>query len=203
MKTEIDSKIDAFVAKANAFPREHLFPEEVPKELRIGMPDNIGQFLWSIKESNCDWIQGWFEAFEQELHLKFPPSFQSLMSRYAFPAFQCGPVFLYANTGYELRSEQDFTWEFKERIFKDKGLANSLLPAGYLQIGNPHETNYDPICFDTNNNTDNGEYPIVQIDHEWILCRSKIEVVEVIAPSFLELIENYRGSGEPAVLPNR
>lgn len=186
----IDSKIDAFVARINSSPREHLFPEEVPEELRIGTPNKIGQFLWKIIKSDCDWISGWFEAFEQELHMKFPPSFQSLMSRYAFPAFQCGPVFLYANTGYELKSEHDFTWEFKERIFLDKGLANVLLPAGYLQIGNPDGGIYDPVCFDTNNNNNYGEYPIVRIDHEWILCRSKIEIVEVVAQSFLELIEN-------------
>jgi hypothetical protein len=190
----IDSKIDAFVSKVNSSPREPLSPDEVPEFLRIGSPNKYGQFMWSITKSDCDWIQGWFEAFEHEMHLKFPTSFQSLMSRYAFPAFQCGPVFLYANTGYELQSAQDFTWEFRERIFRDKGLVESLLPAGYLQIGNPHETDYDPICFDTKNRTDNGEYPIVGIDHEEILCWSKIRVVKVIASSFLELIENYEGS---------
>lgn len=187
----IDSKINAFVSKVNTSSREPLTPDEVPDFLRIGSPDKYRQFQWCIKESKCDWMQGWFETFEQQLHLKFPPSFQSFLSRFAFPAFQCGPVFLYANTGDELLSKQDVTWEFKERIFKDKGLVGALLPAGYLQIGNPHETDYDPICFDTNNNTNNGEYPIVQIDHEWILCRSKIKVVKVISPSFLELIENY------------
>lgn len=194
MKSEIDSKIDAFAAKIISSPRECLDPEDVPEQLRTGMPNRYGQFMWSIIKSDCDWIQGWFEAFEQELQLKFPPSFQSLISRYSFPAFQCGPVFLYANTGNELQPECGITKEFKERIFLDKGLVNALLPAGYLQIGNPDEVNYDPICFDTNNRIDDGEYPIVQIDHEWILCRSKIEVVRVIAPSFLELIENYKGS---------
>lgn len=184
----IDSKIDVFVKKVNSSPREPLLPDEVPEFLRVGSPDKYGQFMWNIKESNCEWIQGWFEAFEQELHLQFPPSFRSLMTRYAFPAFQCGPVFLHANKGYELQSEQDFTWEFKERIFKDKGLAEALFPAGYLQIGNPHETDYDPICFDTKDRRSDGECPIVGIDHEEILCWSKTRVVKVIASSFLELI---------------
>jgi len=66
-------------------------------------------------------------------------------------------------------------------------IADELLPAGYLQFGNPHEGNYDPICFDTNK-ISNNEYPIVQIDHEEILCRSRIRVVKEVAPSFLELI---------------
>jgi hypothetical protein len=194
MKMTIDSKIDAFVSKVNSSPREPLPPEEVPEFLRTGSPDKYGQFMWSVKRSDCEWMQGWFEAFERELHLKFPPSFESLYSRYAFPAFQCGPVFLHANTGYDLESEMCINWEFKERIFKDKGLIEALFPAGYLQIGNPHETNYDPICFDTKNRRDDGECPIVQIDHEWILCKSKIEIVKVIAPSFLELIENYESN---------
>lgn len=83
----IYSKIDAFVARVNSSPREPLDPEDVPEQLRTGMPDKYGQFMWSIKESTCGWMQGWFKAFEQEYHLKFPPSFQSLMSRYAFPVF--------------------------------------------------------------------------------------------------------------------
>lgn len=116
------------------------------------------------------------------------------MTRYAFPAFQCGPVFLHASTGFELQSEQYFTWEFKERIFKDKGLVEALFPAGYLQIGNPHKTDYDPICFDTKNSSDDGECPVVQIDHEGILCWSKIRVVKVIASSFVELIDNYKSN---------
>jgi len=190
----IDSQVDAFVSRVNTSPREPLPPYEVPEYLRNGIPDKYGLFDWSIKESKCDWIQGWFEAFEREMHLKFPPSFESLYSRYAFPAFQCGPVFLHANTGYDLESEISINWEFKERIFKDKGLVEALLPAGYLQFGNPHETDYDPICFDTKNRRNDGECPIVGIDHEEILCWSKIRVAKVIASSFLELIENYKGS---------
>jgi hypothetical protein len=193
----VDYKIDAFVRKVNNSPREPLSPDEVPEFLRIGGPDKHGQFMWEIKESNCEWIERWFEAFEQELHLQFPPSFRSLMSRYAFPAFQCGPVFLYANTGDELLSEQDFTWEFKERTFRDKGLIGALFPAGYLQVGNPHDTDYDPICFDTKNRRDDGECPLVGIDHEGILCWSKIRVVKEIASSFLELIEKYESDIQP------
>lgn len=191
---KIDSQVDAFISKVNTSPREPLPPYEVPEYLRNGIQDKYGLFDWSIKESKCDWIQGWFEAFEREMHLKFPPSFESLYSRYAFPAFQCGPVFLHANTGYDLESEISINWEFKERIFKDKGLVEALLPGGYLQFGNPHETDYDPICFDTKNRRDDGDCPIVGIDHEEILCWSKIRVAKVIASSFLELIENYKGS---------
>lgn len=174
----IDSDIDLFVTKINSSQREPLFPEDVPESLRIGLPDKNGQFMWSIIKAN---FNQWIPDLEQKLPMRFPPSYDSFISRYIFPAFEFGPVFLFGNTGSEIHSE------LKDKIFRDKAIADQLLPAGYLQFGNPHEGNYDPVCFDTNNN----QYPIVQIDHEEILCRSRIRVVKVIAPSFLKLIESY------------
>jgi hypothetical protein len=79
--------------------------------------------------------------------------------------------------------------ELKDKIFRDKAIADQLLPAGYLQFGNPHEGNYDPVCFDTNK-ISNNEYPIVQIDHEEILCKSRIRIVKEIALSFFKSIES-------------
>jgi len=35
------------------------------------------------------------------------------------------------------------------------------------------------------------EFPIVQVDHEGILIKSKIIIVEEIAPSFEEFIKSY------------
>jgi hypothetical protein len=180
MKMSIHSDIDAFVAKINSSQREPLFPEDVPEPLRIGQPDKYGQFMWSIVKADCS---QWIPDLERKLPKKFPPSYHSFISRYMFPAFEFGPVFLFGNTGYEIHSE------LKDKIFRDKAIADELLPAGYLQFGNPYEGNYDPVCFDTNKINDN-EYPIVQIDHEEILCRSRIRVVKVIAPSFLKLIES-------------
>jgi len=82
-------------------------------------------------------------------------------------------------------------YPFKDRLLIDEGFVKVLLPAGYLQIGNPDDSSYDPVCFDTNKK---GECQIVRIDHEEILCRSRIRVVKVIAASFLELIESYKGN---------
>jgi hypothetical protein len=176
---KIDSEIDAFVTRINSSPREPLPPEDVPELLRDGLQDEYGLFMWSIKKADCS---RWISELVQKLPKRFPPSYISFISRYMFPAFEIGPVFLFGNTGFELHSE------LKEKIFRDKGIVEELMPAGYLQIGNPSSGDYDPICFDTKGNE---ECPIVRIDHEEILCRSRIRVVKVIASSFMELIRNY------------
>ncbi len=174
----LDAAIDAFVVRVNAATKEPLSPEDLPEPLREGEPDDFGQFRWSIKKADCG---RWLSDLMYKLPKRFPPSFYSLISRYTFPAFQIGPVFLFGNTGTAIQ------WELKEKIFKDEFMAAQLMRAGFLQFGNPYEYNYDPICFDTR---EGSEFRIVQLDHEEILCHSRIKVVKNIAPSFLDLVEN-------------
>jgi hypothetical protein len=171
----VDAAIDSFVARFNAVNKDTLPPEDLPRYLREGEPDEFGQYRWSIKRADCS---SWLSDLMYKLPKRFPTSFQSLISRYAFPAFQMGPVFLFGNTGEETK------WELKEKIFKDEFMANQLMRGGFLQFGNPYEYHYDPICFDTRQGN---EYRIVQLDHEEILCNSRIKIVKEIAPSFLDL----------------
>lgn len=51
-------------------------------------------------------------------------------------------------------------------------------------FANPYFYNYDPVCFDCNLGAT--EPRLVQLDHEAILCNSRIQVVREIAPSFIE-----------------
>ncbi len=117
---------------------------------------------------------------------RFPPSFRSLITRYAFLPFEAGPLWFFANTG------QDVYYELRTSIFKDEFLSGHLLKGGYLQFGRPQEeTQYDPACFDMTKRDKSGEAPIVQIDHEGILCDSKVIVVQQIAPSFPAFIDAF------------
>jgi hypothetical protein len=52
--------------------------------------------------------------------------------------------------------------------------------------------NYDPICFDCNSRT--VERLIVQLDHEEILCNSRMMLVWGIAPSFPDLLRGLLSS---------
>jgi len=62
-----------------------------------------------------------------------------------------------------------------------------LLKEGYIQIGNPHEYNYDPICFAAMSSS--GEPPLLQLDHEVTLQFGKIRAVKTVAPSFVHLLK--------------
>jgi hypothetical protein len=89
---------------------------------------------------------------------------------------------LFANSGHGLFGE------LSGRVFKDEGLFPTLHKNGFLQFGLPHETNYDPVCFDVKRRN-RADAPIVQLDHEEILQRSRIQVVREIAPSFAQFIQ--------------
>ena len=47
---------------------------------------------------------------------------------------------------------------------------------------------YDPVCFDLSSRKKNGDYKIVKLYHEEILCNNRIRVAADIAPSFEELM---------------
>ncbi|HMK23065.1 MAG TPA: hypothetical protein VK466_12085, partial [Terriglobales bacterium] len=102
-------------------------------------------------------------------------------SSYSFPAFEFGSFMYFANTGH------DTFWELGTRLFADPHMSPFLLEAGFLQFGNPHFYNYDPVCFDTNGRTE--EYRIVQLDHERILQKHGLNVVKPIARSFVEVLQ--------------
>ena len=124
-------------------------------------------------------------ALEQRLPSPLPPAFRALVSRYSFLAFEICSVEIFDNTGEESRDD----WAY--RLFADKTLSATLLTSGYLQFARPATGSYDPICFDTKRKRGDGEYPVVWIDHEGILCRDKIVVRAELAPSFVELVQAY------------
>ena len=50
------------------------------------------------------------------------------------------------------------------------------------------DLDYDPVSFDLKSRNKNGDYRIVKIDHEEILCNNRIRVVAELAPSFEHLV---------------
>lgn len=178
--TEVDRAIDQFVEKMNGSELEPKPANELPAMLRRNESDEHGWYHWQIQRAQqIDWI----DAFESKLPSRLPPSFRSLVTRYLYPAFAVGPVWLFANTGEALHDE------LRDKVFRDAWLCRVLLSHGHLQFAQPNPTDYDPVCFDTKRRTKAGEMPIVRIDHEAILCDSKIVVTAEVAESFLRLIE--------------
>jgi hypothetical protein len=173
-----DELVDAFVSYLNATGFEPKFPDGLPQELRTSSAE-YGMFHWRILPASPN---PWVEKLVEKLPQSYPKPFRSLIDRYRFCNFEIGPVMLFSNTGHDL------FYELSERAFKDKGIFPTLHKNGFLQFGLPHETNYDPVCFDMKRHN-RGNAPIVQLDHEEILQWSRIRVVREIAPSFTEFIQ--------------
>lgn len=170
-----DALVDDFVGYLNQAGFQPKYPKEVPEELRTSAT-NYEMFQWQIRASASNL---WVEKLAQHLPEKFPRPFRSLIDRYRFCNFEIGPVMFFANTGHDL------LYELSARLSKPLPM---LHEHGYLQFGNPHETNFDPICFDMQRRK-RDDAPIVQLDHEEILIRSRVKVVAEIAPSFMEFMQ--------------
>lgn len=120
----------------------------------------------------------WVEALEGKLPRRFPVSFRSLLTRYAFSTFEAGGLSFFANTGGDSREE------LGAAMFDDRIIADATLGAGYVQFARPEGGGYDPICFDARRAAGNREFPMVRLDHEETLCRGRIRVAERVADSF-------------------
>ena len=179
--------VDRFVEKINSVSvtRERFFAKDLVPRLWRGTPDQdgaLGSVDWQVISSD---ESKRIEAVEARLPIRLPRSFRYLVTHYAFPTLELPSVTLFANTG------EGHFYEFADRLFHDKGLAEVLLPKGYLQFGSPDGGDYDPVCFDTNRRNGHGDCPIVRIDHEAVLQHREIVVTDEIAPSFAALLEKF------------
>lgn len=129
----------------------------------------------------------WIDAVETKLPRRLPASFRSLVTRYVFPPFMVGGLDFFANRGAESHDE------FSVAIFQDRLIADATLKSGYIQFARPEGGGYDPICFNSNHSTNNREFPIVQIDHEDILCRDRVREVATISKSFHWFVTDLLG----------
>ena len=126
----------------------------------------------------------WVDRIVRRLPSKFSPTFMSLISRYIFDDFEVGNLWFFANRG-------DNDWnELSQSIFRDSIIFKFTTNNGFLHFAKPADNSYDPVCFDIRNRKKR-EYPIVRLDHESILLSERIEIVESLCPSFLELMEEY------------
>ncbi len=94
----------------------------------------------------------------------------------------------FANTGQHIYNE------LAQTIFVDEGLCPTLLNNGYLQFGRAAGGLYDPVCFATKRGK-RGDAPIVCIDHEEILIKQRLRIVEEISFSFTSFLEGVVAGG--------
>jgi len=129
----------------------------------------------------------WVEALEAKLPRRFPVSFRSLLTRYAFTPFDAGGLSFFANMG------NDSPDELSVAIFNDPIIAGATLEASFIQFARPVGGNYDPVCFDARRTASNREFPIVRLNHEEVLCYGRIRVSERVADSFYRFAAGFVG----------
>src|SRR5208337_3873761 len=69
-------------------------------------------------------------------------------------------------------------------IRRDPNLSRICLAEGFNQFAKGPDYSYDPICFDGRKETDPASFPIVILDHEEILCNSRIRIRSELADNF-------------------
>ena len=127
----------------------------------------------------------WIGSILKRLPAKYPPSFLSLITRYVFDAFDIHKISLFSNRG-------DYTHDdLGVAIFQDRLIFQTTASNGFIQFARPSDGSYDPVCFDIRKRNKSGEYKMVRLDHEKILQFEEIKVVEDIAASFIEAINQH------------
>jgi len=136
---------------------------------------------------------------EEKLPKRLPQSFESFLCRYSFPAFDVMGIALFGwDSDSNAYVEETSAAEGSSRRFPVH-LSEFLIPAGYVQIGRPDGGDFDAVCFEFNQQSQNREYRIVQVDHEDILCNSKVRVSSELWGSFVELVESALSSADPQI----
>jgi hypothetical protein len=129
----------------------------------------------------------WVEPLGARLPRRFPASFRSLITRYAFRSFDAGGLSFFSNTGDDSREELGVA------IFGDAAIAGATLGAGFIQFARPDSGSYDPVCFDARRPASNREFPVVRLDHEYILCRGGVRGLKMVSASFYQFAADIAG----------
>lgn len=124
----------------------------------------------------------WIVSFEAKLPFRLPPSFRSLVSRYRFGPFDVFGIRFFGNSG--AGDLQDLV----VASLRGPVLVRVCQRGGFLHVGRPSTGAYDPVCFDMTRRTNEGEAPLVCLEHEEILIGERIGGAKDYGASFAEMI---------------
>jgi hypothetical protein len=114
----------------------------------------------------------------------FPPLYERLALSYRWLEVHLGNIVcLLQNSG------SDSLMPLLKEITRDDTFVRILLPLGLIPFGKAAGDCYDPVCFDTRRPTADGDYPIIRLEHEAILCNERIGDSWQVAESFRTLVE--------------
>jgi hypothetical protein len=121
------------------------------------------------------------EALYRKIPGPFPALYERLVLSYRWLEVDLGTARLLPNTpGPRLDGLAD-------AMLRDPVLINTLLPARLIPFGKATDVCYDPVCFDLHSRK-RDDCPIIQVEHESVLCHDRIGKTWVRYPSFRELV---------------
>ena len=82
------------------------------------------------------------------------------------------------------------------KITADRIFVEVLFPLGLVPFAKASGGCYDPVCFDTKRRGDDGDCPVVRIEHEAVLCDGRVGDQWEVAKSFRSLVEAVIAKGE-------
>jgi len=129
----------------------------------------------------------WIDQVQERLPFKLPACFTDFVCHYAFTDFEIRRLHHYDN--YDGNEE----WCWHVALFRDKPIFEVCAAHLFLPIGQPELGNYDRVCLDLTR-LKSGDCPVVQLDHEAILLKEKVEIVAELAPSYKKLIATVLNS---------
>ena len=120
------------------------------------------------------------------LPAKFPPLYEMLVLSYRWPRSSIGAQDKY----FSLLANRPGPGlvGLEDEVLNDECLAQDCFDNGYIQVGFAPFDRYDPVCFAVQSGLSPEQFPLVILDHEQILCWSKIKIIKKVAPSFRELV---------------
>ncbi len=114
---------------------------------------------------------------------RFPHTFEDLLLSFRWLEVDLKYITLLSNpNGSDLLG-------YLNEITKDKFMSKFLISHGFIQFAKAPGGCYDPICFEFLNGEKEDSSRIVRIDHEEILCRERIAIIEEVAKTIQELME--------------
>jgi hypothetical protein len=124
---------------------------------------------------------------ERRLSFPLPHFYRRLIAGYEYFPFTIGNLVFFGAFGE--KSDPD---DIACKLFLDPAFVSTLLPARLFHFARPDTGSYDPVCVDLSTpGTIDG--PVVTIDHETILCESKVRVVTQVARSLQRFMEEAGG----------
>ena len=141
--------------------------------------DETGEGTWRplAVETSRVTLQGLYQCMPGPL----PSLYETLILSYQWAEVDLGRLRLLENLPPALHG---LRWAITAEAF----LFRVLAQGGFVQFGKGPDYDYDPVCFDLSRRDAEGDCPVVKFDHEEILNRERLVVVEELAPSFRKLM---------------